>query len=169
MVQINDVMEAVSTAIHLEQSGHAFYLKAAAQTSSPMGAKLFESLAADELVHLETFRQIFSEKLGKEQVNAVINSGKKYESLPIFPMDLKAIEGANPDTNELDALHMAMDSEKEAIDLYTAIMDFSEDEEFKSIMNEIIKQERSHYILLEEEFNHLSHTGYWYELDVLGG
>ena len=37
------------------------------------------------------------------------------------------------------------------------------------IIDIIIEQEKNHYFLLEQEFNHLSTTGYWYELDYLGG
>ena len=79
------------------------------------------------------------------------------------------MEGASPNTNELDALRMAMDSEKEAIDYYSEILGCTIDDEAKKIINEIIEQEKNHYFLLEQEFNHLSSTGYWYELDYLGG
>ena len=62
-----------------------------------------------------------------------------------------------------------MNSEQEAIDYYTKIKEDTDDEEVKKIIDEIIEQEKSHYMLLQEEFSHLSATGYWYELDYLGG
>ena len=89
--------------------------------------------------------------------------------MPIFPQDLKTKEGANPDTNELDALNMAMISEKEAIEYYTKIKDNSTDDDVKKIIDEIIEQEKNHYLILEQEFAYLSKTGYWYEMDYLGG
>jgi rubrerythrin len=164
-----DVKEAIKTAIQMERDGHAFYTKAAAQTSSEMGRSVFTSLAQDELLHLDTFQRLFEETVGKNEWEALTLSGKKYAQLPVFPKDLKATEGASPDANELDALRTAMDSERQAIDFYTSILEDTEDDEARRIIAEIIDQESSHFRLLEEEFDHLSKTGFWYELDYLGG
>ena len=169
MTDGENIKNAIKTAIQMEKDGYAFYKKAAAQTSSDMGRSIFESLADDELVHLDVFQKMFEEKIGESEWDDLVNSSKKYHEMPIFPKDLKTIEGINPDTNELDALRMAMDSEKEAIDYYTEIWENSDDEEVKKIIDMIIEQEKNHYFLLEQEFNHLSTTGYWYELDYLGG
>jgi len=88
--------------------------------------------------------------------------------MPIFPKDLKTIEGINLDTDELDALRIAMDSEKEAIDYYMEIRANSDDDNVKKIIDMIIEQEKKHYFLLEQEFHHINSTGYWFELDYLG-
>ena len=164
-----NVKNAIKTAIQMEQDGYDFYKKAAAQTSNEMGKAVFESLSEDELVHLDVFKKIFSENIGESEWNNLISSSKKYQILPIFPKDLKSIEGANPDTNELDALHIAMDSEQEAIDFYNEILANSTADDINKALNEIIEQEKNHYFLLQEEFRHLSTTGYSYELDYLGG
>jgi len=104
----------------------------------------------------------------KSEWNQLVNSSKKYADMPIFPKDLKAVEGTNPDTNELDALRMGMDSEKEAIDYYTTLKE-NTSQDVQEIINEIIQQEKNHYSILEQEFNHLNKTGFWYEMDYLGG
>jgi rubrerythrin len=167
---VNDeVKEAIKMAIQMERDGYDFYNRAAAQTSSEMGETLFKTLANDELTHLDTFQKIFEDKVGKDEWDSLVDSSRKYANISVFPKDLKAMEGASPDTNELDALHMAMDSEKEAIEYYAKILESTEDEEVKKIIEEIIKQEKNHYLILQEEFNHLSVTGFWYELDYLGG
>lgn len=164
-----NVKEAIKTAIQMEKDGYSFYKKAAAQTSSEMGRSVFESLAEDELVHLDVFQKMFDETIGKYEWADLVNSSSKYRKLSIFPKDLKKAEGVHPDTNELDALRMAMDSETEAIDYYTEIWEKSNDDEVKKILDKIIEQEKNHYFLLEQEFSHLSSTGYWYDLDYLGG
>ena len=169
MNEIINVKEAIETAIQMEKDGYAFYKKAAAQTSSDMGRSIFESLAEDELVHLDVFQKMFEEKVSDSEWNDLVNSNMKYRDMPIFPKDLKTVEGVNPDTNELDALRMAMDSENEAIDYYTQIWESSSDDDVKNIIDMIIEQEKKHYFLLEQEFDHLSKTGYWYDLDYLGG
>jgi len=168
MSDIENVKDAIRTAIQMEQEGYSFYLKAAAQTSSEMGRTVFKSLAADELLHLEVFQKLFDEKVGKKEWNNLITSGKKYADIQVFPKDLKKKEGANPDTNEIDAIRIAMDSEKKAIEYYTKINQNVTSDEFKEIINEIIEQEKNHYSLLEGEFHHINSTGYWFDLDYLG-
>ncbi len=168
MAEIEDIKEAIKTAIQMEKDGHSFYKKAAAQTTSEMGKSIFESLANDELVHLDVFQKMFEDKISKSEWNQLVNSSKKYADMPIFPKDLKEVEGTNPDTNELDALRMGMDSEKEAIDYYTTLKE-NTSQDVQEIINEIIQQEKNHYSILEQEFNHLNKTGFWYEMDYLGG
>ena len=169
MSEIENFKEAIQTAIQMEKDGHSFYKKAAAQTSSNMGKAIFESLAEDELSHLDVFQKIFEENVGKEEWGHLVNSSKKYADLSVFPKDLEEIEGANPDTSELDAIRIAMDSEQEAIDYYTKIKADSNDEKIIRVLDEIIEQEKGHYQVLESEFNHITKTGYWFELDYLGG
>jgi len=169
MENLNTIKNAIKTAIQMEKDGYDFYQKAAAQTSSEMGRSVFESLAQDELVHLDVFQKLFDETMGESEWDTLVNSSSKYTKLPIFPENLKKIEGVNPDTNEIDALRIAMDSETDAIDYYTEILMKSNDDEVNKILETIIEQEKKHYFLLEQEFNHLSSTGYWYDLDYLGG
>jgi len=134
-----------------------------------MGRTVFESLADDEELHLDVFEKLFENKVGNDDWDDLVNSSKKYAELKIFPKDLTDTEAVDPDTNELDALNFAMNSEQEAIDYYTKIKEDTQDEEVKKIIDEIIEQEKSHYMILQEEFSHLSATGYWYELNYLGG
>jgi rubrerythrin len=169
MDKINTIKEAIKTAIQMEKDGYAFYQKAAAQTSSDMGKSIFESIAKDELLHLDVFQKIFEEKVGKSEWENLVDSSKKYQDISVFPKDLKEVAGGNPDSNELDALRIAMDSEKDAIDYYNEIWENSDDDVVRKIIDEIIGQEKNHYFILEQEFNHLSSTGYWYEMDYLGG
>jgi len=168
MNDVENVKDAIKTAIQMEKDGYSFYEKAAAQTSSDMGKTIFKSLAADELLHLEVFQKLFDEKIGKEEWYDLVNTSNKYADIPIFSKDLEKIEGANPDTNEIDALRIAMDSEQRAIDYYTKIRENSSDEELIKIIDEIINQEKNHYNVLEGEFHHINSTGYWFEFDYLG-
>jgi rubrerythrin len=168
MPEIDNIKDAIKTAIQMEKDGFSFYEKAAAQTSSEMGRTIFKSLAADELLHLEVFQKLFDEKIGKEEWYDLVNTSKKYVDIPIFPKDLQVVEGANPDTNEIDALRIAMDSEQRSIEWYTKIRENSADDRVNEIIDEIINQEKNHYNILEGEFHHINSTGYWFEFDYLG-
>jgi rubrerythrin len=169
MPEIENVKDAIKTAIQMEKDGYSFYQKAAAQTTSDMGQTLFKSLAADELLHLEVFQKLFEENVGKQEWFDLVNTSKKYADIDIFPKDLRTIEGEiNPETNEIDALRIAMDSEKKAIEYYSQIKELNKDEKVDEILDEIINQEKNHYSILEGEFHHINSTGYWFELDYLG-
>ena len=168
MSEIENIKDAIKTAIQMEKDGYSFYNKAADQTTSEMGRTIFKGLAADELLHLEVFQKLFDEKVGEEEWYDLVNTSKKYVDIPIFPRDLQTVEGTNPDTNEIDALRMAMDSEQRAIDYYTKIRENSSDDQVNEIIDEIINQEKNHYNILEGEFHHINSTGYWFEFDYLG-
>jgi len=168
LTNIENVKDAIKTAIQMEKDGYSFYKKAAAQTSSEMGKTIFEGIAKDEQTHLEVFQKMFEETVGKTEWDELVQSSKKYADLPIFPKDLKTADGIEPDANELDALNFAMNSEKEAIDFYNKIRDSLSVDEVIKILDEIIEQEKNHYQILEQEFHHLNETGFWYELTPLG-
>lgn len=168
MSDVENVRDAIKTAIQMEKDGYSFYKKAAAQTNSDMGKTIFEGLAADEKMHLDVFEKMFEETVSNAEWKDLVLSSKKYAKIPVFPKDLKEIEGDNPNSSELDALRMAMDSEKEAIEYYSKIKENLNDSEVIKIIDEIIEQEKNHYSILEGEFNHINSTGYWFELDYLG-
>jgi rubrerythrin len=154
LTTIENVKDAILTAIQMEKDGYAFYTKAAAQTKSDMGRTIFESLAADEQNHLDIFQKMFEDKLGKSEWNDLINSSKKYANIPVFPTNLKDAPGMDLESTEIDALRMAMDSEQEAINYYNKIKETINNKDLKNILNEIIEQEKNHYSLLEKEFKH---------------
>ncbi len=168
MSDVENVRDAIKTAIQMEKDGYSFYKKAAAQTNSDMGKTIFEGLAADEQMHLDVFEKMFEETVSNAEWKDLVLSSKKYAKIPVFPKDLKEIEGDNPNSSELDALRIAMDSEKEAIEYYSKIKENLNDSEVIKIIDEIIEQEKNHYSILEGEFNHINSTGYWFALDYLG-
>ncbi|PNX49040.1 MAG: hypothetical protein BV459_00950 [Thermoplasmata archaeon M11B2D] len=163
-----NMRDAIKTAIQMEKDGHAFYTKAAAQTTSETGRAVFESLAADEYVHLDTFQKMFQGRISSVEWEKLVQSNEKYTNLSVYPKDVKTMENAPANSDELDALRMGMDSEKDAIDYYTSIMNETSDKEVKEILDEIINQEKNHYQILQQEFSHLSSTGLWYDPDPRG-
>ena len=163
----DEIRDAIATAIQMEKDGYSFYTKAAAQSTDPNGTKIFESLANDELIHLETFKHLFANEMEETEYQQLVNSSKKYAALTVFPKDPANKDDVSPDTNDLDAIHSAMDSEKEAIEYYTSILDKVDDERISNILKEIIHQENQHYSILQEEFEYLGRTGNWYGVDSL--
>jgi len=167
MSDVENAKDAIKTAIQMEKDGFSFYQKAATQTSNNMGKTVFKSLAADELLHLEVFQKLFEEKIGRKEWYNLLNTSNKYAEIQFFPKDLHRIDGAKPDTNEIDALKIALDSEKRAIEFYTKILEDISDDDIKEIIDEIINQEKNHFQILQGEYNYLNKTGNWFNLDYL--
>jgi len=164
---IENLKDAIKSAIQIEKDGYNFYNKASKETSNEMAVSLFKSLAGDELLHLEIFQKLFKQEIEKNEWYNLVNSGLKYKDISIFPNDLKRVQGEKADTNEIDALKIAIDNEKRSIDYYIDMKLKNSDEKFKKIINEIINQEKSHLKILEEEFSHITDTGNWFKLDYL--
>jgi len=169
MSELNESIQGmIKTAIQMEKDGFAFYTKSAAQTSSEQGRQIFQSLAEDENMHIQVFSKIFEEAIGKEEWDALVRSSMKYTNIPIFPKDLNEVAGASPDTNDVDAVSIGIDSEKKAIDYYNDIKSQTEDEKIREVLDKIIEQEQSHLLILEGEFQYLSSWGSWHEYTPLG-
>ena len=77
----DDVKDAIKKAIQMEKDGYEFYQKAAAQTTSKMGATIFESLANDELMHLDVFQKIFQDTVGKDEWERFLDSPQAHQSV----------------------------------------------------------------------------------------
>jgi len=163
-----EVMEMIKTAIQMEKDGKAFYTKAAAQTSSPVGSLVFMSLAEDEDRHLAVFSKIFESHVSSEEWDLLVASANKYATQPVFPNDPDKASGASPDTDDVDAIQLAMTAEKEAIEYYMAIKKTTDDEDVRKALDMIIDQERNHFLILEGEFEYLSTSGSWHEFTPLG-
>ena len=84
MSEIENVKDAIKTAIQMEKDGYSFYQKATAQTTSEMGQAVFKSLAADELLHLEVFQKLFDEKVGKDEWHNLVNISSKYTDCLLY-------------------------------------------------------------------------------------
>ena len=163
-----DVRNAIEMAIQMEKDGYAFYMKAAAKTSSSMGRTIFEGLASDEQMHLRTFEHMFESQVTHEEWQQLVESSRKYADIPVFPKDLGST-GAEPDADELDALRLAMEAEQAAVEHYGRILEGISDDLTRNTIQEIITQEKRHFALLQDEFLHMSSTGFWYEVGPLGG
>jgi len=59
-------LAVLQMAIQMEIDGKAFYLKASQESSNELGKKLLQSLAAEEDIHQQKFKEIFNAILNKQ-------------------------------------------------------------------------------------------------------
>ncbi len=104
-------MNAVETAIKMEQEAIDFYTKCAGKTNNPVGKKMFLSIVEDEKYHIACATKV--------------TQGQKFKPAEMTPLqDMKMIFEQNKEamlqrvastTDELEALEMAMKMEEETV------------------------------------------------------
>jgi rubrerythrin len=162
-----EVLKAIETAIQIEKDGLAFYTEVTRQTDDPNGKKMFKSLARDEAAHLKLFedaRQALLERdhwLSPEEVAAI--SPGEFERSPIFPTDeeVKAVEVPK---RELEALQRGLQAEKDSIAFYSQEKDKTDDPDGKAMYAYLVEQEEGHRTILQGEYDYLTRTGFWFDV-----
>jgi rubrerythrin len=157
-----DMMEAIKMAIQIEKDGKKYYEEAASKTNNELGKKMFESLAKDEMVHLETFQKMFDTIAGKEEWRELAEGSPKVGKVPIF--DEEVSEKSKPDTNDIDALRVALDNERDSIELYKKASEEIKDSLARKIFTKIREEEEYHYDLLQAQKDHLTKSGFWFDV-----
>ena len=152
-----DIIEA---AIQLERDGHKFYLDVAARASNDLARQMFESLADDELVHIDWIQRELSP--GKE--TARVTKKKTYDRLRGIFADVpeSAREVAASSEDDIEAINRAIKMEEESRSAYTNWADETGSDELRDLCNTLADQETFHRQLLENTVQYLQHTGDWF-------
>ena len=161
------VLKAIETAMQIEKDGLAFYTEVARQTKDPNGQKMFQSLARDEAGHLKLFETVRESLLKEghwlspEQVTAM--SPGEFNHPPVFPTGAQAKATEIP-KRELDALQRGIQAEKDSIAFYSQEKAKSDDQDATAMYAYLIEQEEGHRIILQGEYDYLTRTGFWFDV-----
>jgi len=154
--------EAIRMAIAMEKSGRAFYLQAAERTAQATGKAIFARLAKEETLHLLTFERMLDAAAELGQWREWLQDFPGHPPLPVFGEKAQeSIRKAGID--ELQALRVAMQQEREAIDYYGRVAAGTEDEAVTGIFAFVREQEVYHYDLLQAEYDSITQTGFWFD------
>ncbi len=154
-------MEAVQTAMKMEEDAIRFYSEAAEKTAHPFGKKMFHSFALDEKRHLEMLKGIF------EGLNIEIREGDPGEAVKSIFETMKSgmMERIKATTDEINALKMALEMEKEGFEYYKKITAGTSDEKEKALFQRLAREEEKHYSILQNTHAFLADTGNWFMWD----
>ena len=158
-----DAVDALKLAIEREMGANKFYRKAVDMTEDPNGKRTYRWLAKEELRHLAKLRQ---------QLKSVLENNKWLEwrraTAPIESSELPPLsEATGPikvNAEERDALHQAIDSEREAIALYKEAEDSTPDLRGKAMFKALAREEEGHLALLEEELEWVTKSRKYFTL-----
>jgi len=168
MATAGEELRSLNTAIKTEKDGRAFYLEAARRAANPLATSVFEHLAEEELVHIETI-QAFHDDLKEtgscESVGAQLVPPETHHSRlqNVFEKARQHMDREiKADAGSLQAYKKAMELEQKAYDMYHRLIETTGDCTAKKLYEFMMDQENQHYAFLKETHDYLEHPGDWY-------
>jgi len=138
------VREVIEQAVQTEKLGYQFYTAMASKFEEESTLKeLFETLAAKEIEHEKTFTGL-KEKIENESLENWDEASQYLRAIvesEFFLGKNKSLPSLDHLTSAGDAVHFAMEFEKETILYFLGLKDSVKD---KSIIEQIINEEKSH-------------------------
>jgi len=155
--------EIIEAAIQLERDGHQFYLSMAAKASSDLARQMLESLADDELVHIEWIER----ELSPGEEVAVGTKKKTYDRLRgIFadvPEELRNAAASSED--DIEAVNTAIKMEEKTRAAYLKWAEETDSDDLRNLCNVLADQESFHREVLENTIQYLESTGDWFMVE----
>jgi rubrerythrin len=163
------LLKMLSTALEMEEKGTAFYKKAALECRNELGKKMFESLAADEIVHIERIKEIFSSLESTQKMDSKWEGFKsRGQNMEAFFRDFTARNKTNvkADSSDVKALDVGIDLEQKAIRHYEGALPGATDGLERRFVEKMIAEERKHFKLLSDAKFYLTDPdGYFTETE----
>ncbi|HEX9025440.1 MAG TPA: ferritin family protein [Clostridium sp.] len=156
-------MNVLDFAINMELDGEKYYKEQSEIAQDISLKKIFLILAEDENSHAKLLQHksnnMSYELKGTETISETKNL---FNEIKDFKNELKQ----NPD--QLDLYRVALEKEKESIDLYEKLLSQSEDDKSINLFKFLIAQEKDHYTTLEELVSQLNKCNDWVEAAEFG-
>jgi len=154
------IKDAIKGTIQLEINGRKFFNHAADVTQHERGKKMFRFLAEEEVKHLKTFGNLFSQILGGEDWRKYIKSFELEGEAPLVEK-LKERMKREEGKGETEALSIGMQLEMDAINFFQKAAAETDDPVAKKIFMEISEEEKFHYDLLQAQHDSVTKSGFW--------
>lgn len=160
-----DRLKSLEVALNNELREREFYLKNAERTKNPLGRKMFISIADDELQHYNRLKELH---------NIWSNHEKWPETVPLKVKDtivkdilldfLKKVDQKTPgDTDDLEAVRIAIEFESKGARLYEELRDSSSDEKERDLFDLLSKMEKEHYLSLKDTEEYFIDPQAWFQ------
>ena len=156
-------MNYLDMAIKLETEGETFYLEQADKNSGSEIERVFRLLANEERKHRELLDNL-SKKL--DYTIPETDSEIEFESIFRDEKDFKLETVVEP--KQIDVYRLALQKEKESIELYQKMKEEASDEEEKALVDFLIKQEENHYRIFNNIVELLRKSEEWVESAEFG-
>jgi rubrerythrin len=158
------ILEALKTAIDIEQDGKECYMKASQESSNEVGKKLLDSLALEEETHCQKFVEIYhciQKREGWPATDFQPDRGKRLREL--FTVTCEAT-GVNVKAvaAESDAIKAAIDKEKKSYDFYFRQSQNAAPGAQRDFYVALAGEEREHELILLDYYEYLTDPADWF-------
>jgi rubrerythrin len=151
--------EVINTAIKLENDGIKFYKDIASKTHNELTRKMFESLADDELKHIEWISNQAPDVKTSGEFNQKLYSRLK----KIFAEPSEKIKDAARATDDdIKAIDIAINMEIQTQDEYLRFSDETEDPDIEELFTILADIERFHADILQNSKEYLDSPHDWF-------
>ncbi len=157
-------LKALQVAIQMEVDGKEYYQKVSQSSGNQLGKQLFQSLAAEEDIHRQKFKEIYdaiSSRKAWPETDFHPDGGKRLRTL--FARTTEEI-GSNVEApaTELTAIQIAMDMENKTYDFNksqdkNAIYDAE-----RYFYQALAAEEREHHLILLDYYEYLKDPAGWF-------
>ncbi len=160
----NKTLETLQIAIQMEIDGKEYYRKASQNSGNQLGKELFQSLAAEEDIHRQKFKEIYGaigSKKAWPKTDFQPDKGKRLRT--IFAEATKVVDSdITVLTTELDAVKTAMGMENKTYDFYKSRGDNATYDAEEEFYQALAAQERAHHQVLLEYYEFLKDPAAWF-------
>ena len=161
-----DRIQALEVALNNEAREKAFYLKHAKRTNNPLGRLMFESIAKDEDEHYQRIQELHA-KLKEEgrwpETIALEVKGTDMKS--VLQKVVQSVDtSVKVDTDDLDAVKIAIDFEKQGEIFYRNLRDSVDNPAEKEFYSVLATMEREHRLSLEDTLEYFQDPEGWYRM-----
>lgn len=159
-----DRLNALELALNNKMREQEFYLKHAHRTTHPLGKKMFQQIGDDELEHYERIKQLHETWSKKERWPETVPLKVKETMVKDILVDFvkKANEKTRGDSNDLEAVRIALEFEAKGAKFYAEIRDVSSDPKERDFFDLLAKMEYEHYLSLKDTEEYFIDPASWY-------
>lgn len=159
MPDIYNAGEVYEIGIEIEKNGKEFYFKAADKAENPIAKKFFTDLANWEDKHIQLFQE-FKSKINTPDDDMLLDLDnaqsaylKAVADTHIFLKNVNIENIVNGCVTVKDMLNIAIQFEKDSVNLYNTIMSLVPAKLGKDKIQILIDEEIKHVSILEEKLN----------------
>jgi rubrerythrin len=158
---LQSLVDGLLTAMKAERDGHSFYMMAANSTGDPKGRMIFETLAREELDHLQFLREHYDSVTKTGQLSSTAKLNARLELVGRSPLFSDSLRQRIKEAHfEMSALSIGVQLEYDAMKFYQRKAEETDLPDARKFFAELASWETGHYQALLRQQEELK-DDYW--------
>jgi rubrerythrin len=158
-------LSVLRQAIRNELDGKTMYIQAGERTKNELGKAMFRSFAREEEEHLHILQVQYAEvsESGEWVDVEAARKEPRDPNLVLFPQEEGKVKEIIPEgASDLEALRIAIDFERRAVQMYEQAASETDDPAAQTFYRDLAQWEGTHYEILDNSHDYLANKGEWY-------